>query len=113
MVAPGMNPFQREKEIIDYKLEHAKEDILAYKRQVFRHYVGSQTWDNYYDLNSSKRAMATMDFGMKWLPEKHRETSIEYFAKVSIFPKKNRYGAYQKHICASSLVSRFTKIGHK
>ena len=84
-VAPDLNPFHREKEIMEYRLEQAYEDILAYKKQVFRHYVGSQTWDDYYNSKSSKSAMATMDFGMKWLPEKHRETSVEYFAKVSIF----------------------------
>ena len=80
-VAPDMDPL--DKEIILYDLEHANMDILAYKKQVFRHYVGSQTWDKYHNTKTLKCAMATMDFGMKWLPQKHRETSIEYFAKVS------------------------------
>ena len=82
-VVPGMDTFQHEKDMIEYDLENASKDIQAYKKQVFRHYVGSQTWDKYYNTKTLKCAMATMDFGMKWLPQKHRETSIEYFAKVS------------------------------
>ena len=73
----------KEKEILDYDLDNSENDIHAYKKQIFRHFVGSQTWDKYYAMKSPTQVMGTMDFGMKWIPEYHREDSSQYFGKVS------------------------------
>ena len=68
-------------QILEYDMEKAKNDIALYKKQVFRHYVGSQAWEKYF-LDFTNMAMGTMDWGMKVIPETHREDSTQWFGKV-------------------------------
>ena len=70
-----------QKQILEYDMDKAKTNINLYKKQVFRHYVGSQTWDKYF-LELTNMAMGTMDWGMKVPPETHREDSLMWFGKV-------------------------------
>ena len=61
-------------------MEKSKTDIAAYKKQVFRHYVGTQAWEKYF-LDITNKAMATTDWGMKVPPETHRETTTMWYGK--------------------------------
>ena len=70
-----------ERQILEYDMEKSKNNITAYKRQVFRHYVGSQAWEKYF-LDSSNMAMGQIDWGMKWIPQLTREMSTEWYGKV-------------------------------
>ena len=71
-----------QKEVLEYDMEKAKTNIALYKKQVFRHYVGSQAWEKYFLDNDTNMAMGTMDWGMKVIPETHREDSTQWFGKV-------------------------------
>ena len=70
-----------ERQILEYDMEKSKNNITAYKRQVFRHYVGSQAWEKYF-LDSLNMAMRQIDWGMKWIPQLTREMSTEWYGKV-------------------------------
>ena len=72
------------KQVLEYDMEKAKDDISLYKKQVFRHYVGSQAWEKYFQYSSdfTNMAMGTMDWGMKVLPETHREDTTGWYGKV-------------------------------
>ena len=63
------------------KMKEALANIIAHKKQIFRHWVGSKTWDQYYKDKNPKRAIVKMDFAMKFLPQKARETQTEWYAK--------------------------------
>ena len=62
-------------------MEKGKESIIAYKKQVFRHYVSSGTWAKYYRHRKKNQVYVVMDFAMKWLEKVGRETQPEWFAK--------------------------------
>ena len=62
----------------------SQEYIASYKKQVYRHWVGSKRWDQYYKDKNPKRAMAKMDFAMKAVLEKARETQSEWFGKLEV-----------------------------
>ena len=66
------------------KAKDSQEYIASYKKQVYRHWVGSKRWDQYYKDKNPKRAMAKMDFAMKAVLEKARETQSEWFGKLEV-----------------------------
>ena len=66
------------------KAKDSQEYIASYKKQVYRHWVGSKKWDQYYKDKNPKRAMAKMDFAMKAVLEKARETQSEWFGKFEV-----------------------------
>ena len=72
------------KQVLEYDMDKAKNDIALYKKQVFRHYVGTQAWEKYF-LDKINMAMATTDWGMKVPPETHRETTTMWYGKVRNF----------------------------
>ena len=54
----------------------AFEDIQLYKKQVMRNVVSSSTWEEHYKRCSKSLDMITIDFAMKCLPRKARETQV-------------------------------------
>ena len=63
------------------KMKDSREYIVSYKKQVFRNWVSSKRWDQYYKDKNPKRAIAKMDFAMRMLLQKARETQGEFFCK--------------------------------
>ena len=83
-VAPHLQG--RQLEIVEDDMDKGKKAVEAYKRQVFRHYVGSHTWNQNFKLAKKykKRAMVIADYGMKWEPKYNHETSIQHFGKKAL-----------------------------
>ena len=65
-------------------LEKGRLHVYAYKKQVFRHYVGSKRWNNYFQEKKTNRVHVNMDFAMKWVKKVPRETQPEWFGKDGI-----------------------------
>ena len=83
-VAPHLQG--RQLEIVEDDMDKGKKAVEAYKKQVFRHYVGSHTWNQNFKLAKKykKRAMVIADYGMKWEPKYNHETSIQHFGKKAL-----------------------------
>ena len=82
-MAPNLEDLDRR--ILEHDRNHGEKAIEEYKKQMFCHFVSSQTWNKYFTTWASvKRVMAVIDFGMKWEPQYHRETSTQHFGKKAL-----------------------------
>ena len=82
-VAPNLEDLDRR--ILEHDRNNGEKAIEEYKKQMFCHFVSSQTWNKYFTTWASvKRVMAVIDFGMKWEPQYHRETSTQHFGKKAL-----------------------------
>ena len=62
-------------------LEKGSAHVYSYNKQVFCYWVGSRTWNKYYQGKNKNLVLVTMDYAIKWLQKVPRETQPEWLQK--------------------------------
>ena len=77
-------PTAADKDEAVYQMKSAKLAILAWRRHILRSHNQDQAWYDVLDQLDEETVLIIIDWAMKFLPHKYRESQADWFAKQGI-----------------------------